>query len=133
MAIKKTKKELKLMQECRFIIKKNPNLKKRKLNKIKNLEKRLYYLRVWSITESQPLHKLKNHNKRCFYGKNCYHLDHRCSISEGFKNDIPPEIIGRMDNLKFMPAKLNMEKGYKVTKYRLQETLKKSRRFKRNK
>ncbi len=133
MAIKRTKKELKLMQECRDIIKKNPKLKKRKLNKIKNLEKRLYYLNVWSITESQPLHKLKNHNKRCFYGKNCYHLDHRCSISEGFKNDIPPEIIGRMDNLKFIPAKLNMEKGYKVTKYRLQETLKKSRKFKRNK
>jgi len=130
MAIKRTKKELRLMQECRLIIKKSPHLKKRKLNKIKNLEKRLYYLMVWSITESQPLYKLKNHDKRCFYGRNCYHLDHMCSISEGFNKSIEPEIIGRMDNLKFIPAKLNMKKGNKVTKYRLQETLKKSRKFK---
>jgi len=133
MAIKRTKAELGLMQECRDIIKKHPNLKKRKLNKIKNLEKRLYYLKVWSITESQPLFKLKNHTKRCFYGRHCYHLDHMCSISEGFNKNIEPEIIGRMDNLKFIPAKLNMKKGSKVTKYRLQETLKKSRKFKQNK
>ena len=133
MAIKKTKKELKLLDECKSIIKKNPKLKKRKLDKIKDLEKRLYYLKVWFITESQPLKKLRNHEKRCFYGKNCYHLDHRCSIAEGYKNNIPPEIIGRMDNLKFIPAKKNMAKGYKVTNYRLQETLKKSRKFKQNK
>ena len=56
-----------------------------------------------------------------------------CSISEGFNKNIEPEIIGRMDNLKFIPAKLNMKKGSKVTKYRLQETLKKSRKFKQNK
>jgi len=124
-----TKKDKKILYECISLVKKNPKLKKRKLSKIKNLEKRLYYMKVWVITESQPLHKLKNHDKRCFYGRNCYHLDHRCSILEGFKNNIPPEIIGRMDNLKFIPAKLNMKKGYKVTKYRLQETLKKSRRF----
>lgn len=122
-------KDKKILYECINLIKKNPKLKKKKLNRIKNLEKRLYYIKVWSLTESQPLHKLKNHEKRCFYGRNCYHLDHKCSISEGFKNGILPEIIGRMDNLKFIPAKQNMKKGYKVTRHRLQETLKKSKRF----
>ncbi len=133
MAIKKTKHELFLLQECKSVIEQNPNLKRRKLNKIKDLDKRLYYLKVWSITESQPLHKLRNHSKRCFYGKNCYHLDHMCSISKGFYENIPPEVIGRIDNLKFIPANINMKKGAKVTKYRLEETLRKSRKFKQNK
>ena len=41
-----------------------PKLKRKKLDKIKDLEKRLYYYRCWYFTESNPLHKLKNHKKK---------------------------------------------------------------------
>jgi hypothetical protein len=127
----RTKKELEILAECRELKKKHPKLKRKKLDKIKDLEKRLYYHKVWAITESQPLHKLRNHDKRCFRGKGCFHLDHRCPIIEGFNRKIPPEVIGGMPNLRFIPAKQNMDKGHKVRKNVLQETLKKSRNFKR--
>ena len=121
---------LEILSECIELRKKHPKLKRKKLDKIKDLEKRLYYHKVWAITESQPLHKLRSHKKRCFRGKNCYHLDHKCSIIEGYNRQIPPEIIGGILNLQFIPAKKNIKKGYKVTKTVLQETLKRNRKFK---
>jgi hypothetical protein len=129
MAVKRTKKELKIMAECREILKNHPKLKKRKLNKMKNLEKRLYYLKVWSITEKQPLHKLRYYSKRCFRGKGCYHLDHIVSISYGFLNKISPEKIGSLTNLRFISARANMKKGHKLT----EESNKVLRKFKRSK
>jgi hypothetical protein len=113
--VKRTKKEQKLIQECRVLVRKHPKLKKRKLSKIKDLEKRLYYIRVWIITESQPLHRLKNSDKRCFRGKTCYHLDHRVPIIHGYNNNIPPEKIGSLSNLRFIKAEDNMKKGHKLT------------------
>lgn len=126
-----TEKDKILLSECKKVIKENPNLKKRKLTVIKDLEKRLYYLKVWAITESQPLHVLKGHDRRCFRGPSCFHLDHICSIHEGFKNKIPPEVIGNIRNLRFIPAKQNMDKGYKTTKSRLQETIRRGKSFKK--
>lgn len=127
--IKKTKKELDIIKECKLILAKNPKIKKRKLNKIKNLEKRLYYIKVWVITESQPLYVLKNYDRRCFIGSSCYHLDHILSISYGFINKIPPEKIGHISNLRFIPAEENMKKGHKLT----EESNKILRKIKRNK
>jgi hypothetical protein len=125
--VKKTKKELRLLKECREILRKYPKLKKRRLTKIKDLEKRLYYLKVWSITESQPLKKLKNSDRRCFRGKNCYHLDHRIPISYGYQNKISPERIGSMDNLRFILAEDNMRKKNNLT----EDSHKVLRKFKR--
>lgn len=107
-------KEQELLSECKKILKANPNLKKRKIN-FDDLEKRLYYLKVWAITESQPLHTLKNYNKRCWKGAGCYHLDHTVPIIHGFYSKIAPEKIGSLDNLRFIPAKVNMRKGHKLT------------------
>ena len=125
--IKLTIREENILKECKSIVKSNPKLKRKKLHLMKDLDKRLYYIRVWDITEKNPLHKLRNSKKR---GWRKYHLDHICSIAEGFRNNIEPEIIGRMDNLRFIHWKKNIDKGAKVTTYRLQETLKKSRKFK---
>lgn len=125
--VKRTRKEEKLLQECRVLVRKNPTIKRRKLSKIKNLDKRLYYIKVWIITESQPLSKLKNASKRCFRGKNCYHLDHRVPIIHGYNNGIPPEQIGGMGNLRFIRAEANMRKGHKLT----EDSHKVLRKFKR--
>ena len=110
-----TEREKLLINECKKVIKENPNLKKRRLTAIKDLEKRLYYLLVWSITESQPLHTLRNNERRCFRGVNCYHLDHIYPISAGFYNKIPPEKIGHISNLRFIRSTVNMRKGHKLT------------------
>jgi 5-methylcytosine-specific restriction endonuclease McrA len=104
-----------LLSECKKLLKENPNIKKRRLHLISDLEKRLYYIKVWVITESQPLHVLRNYDKRCFRGKDCYHLDHIVPISHGFYSKIPPEKIGGMSNLRFIKSERNMRKGHKLT------------------
>jgi hypothetical protein len=115
MKISLKEKDQGLLTECKKILKENPNLKKRRLHLINDLEKRLYYLKVWSITESQPLHILENHGKRCFKGPSCFHLDHKLPISYGFHNNIPPEKIGHISNLRFIRSTVNMRKGHKLT------------------
>ena len=107
-------KEQELLNECKKILKANPNLKKRKID-FNDLEKRLYYLKVWAITESQPIHLLKNYEKRCFRGKSCYHLDHVVPIIHGFFSKMDPEKIGSLANLRFIRAEVNMRKGHKLT------------------
>jgi|688.fasta_scaffold284007_1 hypothetical protein len=107
-------KDQELLKECKHLLKENPNIKKRKLD-FNDLEKRLYYIQVWVITESQPLHVLRNYEKRCFRGKDCYHLDHIVPISHGFYNKIPPEKIGGMSNLRFIKSERNMRKGHRLT------------------
>jgi hypothetical protein len=105
-----------------------PKLKKRGLDKIKDKKKRIFYLRVWLITEMQPLHKLKNYNKRCWNKSSCYELDHILSISHAYLEGIPPHLVGSMDNLRFIPKKENRDKSFKLT----EDSHKILRRFKQN-
>ena len=49
-------KKLKFIRE---IYKKYPKIKK-KIKFIKDIDKRLYYAKVWYVTESQPIHILEN-------------------------------------------------------------------------
>jgi hypothetical protein len=60
---------------------------------------------------------LKNYNKRgcLFLNKNAYHLDHKYSIYQGFKDNIPPYIIGHINNLEMIPAKINLIKNRKCS------------------
>jgi predicted DNA-binding protein YlxM (UPF0122 family) len=70
-----------------------------------------YELMVLKITRQQPIHTLFNYNKRGNSGVDgAYHLDHKFSIIEGFKNNIKPEIIGNIKNLEFIPWKENLKK-----------------------
>ncbi len=100
-----------LRKEFNAFVKGKPYLKNR-VKHIKNYEKKLYYVKVWFLTELNDLSKLKNHEKRGFKK---YHLDHRFPISEGFKKKIPPEVIAHMDNIQFIHFKLNMRKRDSVT------------------
>jgi hypothetical protein len=77
-----------------------------------------YDARVRTITERQELSSLSNWEKR---GKG-YHLDHRFSIIEGFRNGVDPEIIGDITNLEFVPVKVNLTKNSKCS-ITLQELL----------
>ena len=39
-----------------------------------------------------------------------YNLDHKYSIIEGFKNNVPPQTIGHIANLEMLPWKDNLSK-----------------------
>jgi hypothetical protein len=105
-----------------------PKLNKRGLHKIKEKKKRIFYLRVWLVTEMQPLHKLPNYSKRCWDRSGCYELDHILSISTSYLENIPPHLVGSMDNLRFIPKKENRDKSFKLT----EESHKVLMKFKRN-
>lgn len=46
---------------------------------------------------------------------NGYHLDHKYSVSRGYHDCIPPEIIGSIINLEIIPASENMKKSAKCS------------------
>mgnify|MGYP001498407304 FL=1 len=129
MGLKKNKKGFKLYDTTEVdIYRIMPKLKKRSLDKIKNKKKRLYYLRVWLVTEMQPLKKLKNYTKRCWGRSGCYELDHVLPIAHAYLENIPPHLVGSMDNLKFIPKKENRDKSFRLT----EESHKILRKFKEN-
>jgi len=129
MGLKKNKKGFKLYDTTEVdIYRIMPKLKKRSLDKIKDKKKRLYYLRVWLVTEMQPLKKLKNYTKRCWGRSGCYELDHVLPIAHAYLENIPPHLVGSMDNLKFIPKKENRDKSFRLT----EESHKILRKFKQN-
>lgn len=76
--------------------------------KLKKYQKKVRY-----YTNKQNLKSLPNYEKRGVYmGKssNTYHLDHKYSILEGFKNNINPELIGNIHNLEMIPGYENRKK-----------------------
>ena len=79
---------------------------------LKNLpEYKNYKYRVYILTRKQNLNLLENYNKRAKSGViGGYHLDHKYSICEGFKNSISPEIISDIKNLEFIPWEENIKK-----------------------
>ncbi len=68
----------------------------------------VYKKECWRITELQNIKSLPNHENRGFRN---FHLDHIYPIYHGFKNNVPPEVIGDISNLRFIPYKENMRKG----------------------
>jgi hypothetical protein len=78
----------------------------------KYLEFKKYRRKVYYWTSKNDLTKLENYDKRSLLG---YHLDHKYSITEGFKNKVPPKIIASIQNLRFIPYSENVKKGTKCS------------------
>ena len=72
------------------------------------VEFKKYRRKVYYWTSKNNLTLLENYEKR---GRTGYHLDHKYSISEGFKNNVPPKVIGSIDNLEFICYTDNLSKG----------------------
>jgi hypothetical protein len=67
-----------------------------------------YIKQVEYITNKQDWKSLTNSDKRgSIKIEGSYHLDHRYSISQGFKDNIPAEIIGSIYNLEMIPSREN--------------------------
>ena len=71
-----------------------------------------YRRKVYYWTSKNDLTQLENHEKRSLLG---YHLDHKYSITEGFKNKVPPKVIGSIYNLEFVLYNVNISKGTKCS------------------
>jgi hypothetical protein len=81
-------------------------------NKKRNKKSDPYYVQVWQQTElSAPF--LKDIHLRGWKQK---HIEHIVPISYGLKHNIPPCLIGSIDNLIMLDRKDNMIKGRKLTK-----------------
>lgn len=72
------------------------------------VEFKKYRRKVYYWTSKNNLDVLENSDKR---GRGRYHLDHKYSIAEGFRNKVPPKIIGSIDNLEFLLYTDNIKKG----------------------
>ena len=118
---------------CRTVItgKSNVNGKGNKGNKIPSMqgenhprwnpnksEKRKYTHECNKVTAQFVLSVLENSDKlRGLCGvEGAYQLDHIIPIQYGFDNNIPPEIIGHIDNLQFIPWEENNAKRDKLIK-----------------
>jgi len=66
-----------------------------------------YKKAVWEITESVK-HLIEGIELRGFKD---HHIDHKISIWQGFKSNIPAHYIGDIPNLRMIPYKENMIKG----------------------
>ena len=84
---------------------KNPKIKTKRKNKAK------YYRECWEETEKNAP-KLEGIEKRAFKQ---YDIDHIVPIFYGYKNNISPQLIGSLDNLRIIPNEENKEKGIKIT------------------
>ena len=71
---------------------------------------------VMKVTNRQPIHTLPNYNNRGVSGiDGAYHLDHKFSINEGFRQNVDQKLIGNIVNLEFIPWEENLNKGTKCS------------------
>lgn len=81
---------------------------------------KLYKYYVLKYTNIAPIHLLENFEK-CGFGltpserNEKYHLDHKYSIFEGFKNSILPCYIGSIYNLEFLSHQENITKRHRCS------------------
>ena len=73
---------------------------------------KIYKSEVYKVTNKQPLYMLENFEKRgsASNDSNAHHVDHMFSIYEGFKQKIPPFIIGNICNLEMIHYSKNCSK-----------------------
>lgn len=79
----------------------------------KKSEYELYKMTVMQRTFENDLTTLENWSRRNLYHK--YEIDHIYPTRQAFKNDIPPELIGDIKNLRIIPRKENRSKSGKIT------------------
>ena len=76
----------------------------------------LYKKIVYKMTEVQyRKFKEKINPNNLERGHKTYHVDHKFSVLEGFKHNIPPYIISNRCNLQMLKAKENISKDFRCS------------------
>lgn len=71
-----------------------------------------YRKAIRQVTNAQPIHSLQHFESRG-RGTGRYHLDHIVSCKSGFEHGLPAEVIGNIENLRFISERENCSKqGY---------------------
>ncbi len=77
---------------------------------------KLYRSEVQKVTYHQYKHNQEIVNPNNYKkGNNEYHIDHLYSVYKGFKNNIPPYIIGSYHNIRLVTREENLSKGCKCS------------------
>ena len=74
-----------------------------------------WYVQREMLKYKDEISNLHNFEKRGHANKGMYHLDHKFSIIEGFKQCVPPYIIGSIHNLEMITARNNLAKNRKCS------------------
>lgn len=77
-----------------------------------------YRKRVHNLSNQQKdLWTLPNYNKRVHLSKTeeAYNLDHKFSIYEAYRNNVPEHIVAHISNIEFISMKDNISKGTKCS------------------
>lgn len=75
----------------------------------------IYYAEVWKYTRRNNLSNLEHIEKRGHANQGKFHLDHKYSIFQGFKDGLSPDIIGSIYNLEMIIGRNNLSKGRKCS------------------
>ncbi len=67
-----------------------------------------YAMEVRFHTSQQPVETLVNSE---YKGMGTYHLDHKFSVAEGFRQNVPARVIGHIVNLEYITAEENLSKN----------------------
>jgi hypothetical protein len=81
------------------------------IKKIENYKKQVRSL----TTKNYKLHKESINPNQLKIGRGFYHIDHKFSIFEGFKNNVPPKIISAKENLEVLTESENCRKQDKCS------------------
>lgn len=85
---------------------------KNKSFRYKGSDKFKYYKMVeWHTRKNWKYHEKFINHYNLIRSKHLFHLDHMYSIDEGFKNNVPPYVIGHWTNLFLIPSKDNILKS----------------------
>jgi hypothetical protein len=84
--------------------------------KEKRLLRSIYYAEVKKITTVTWIEHFDKINPSRLCRGNDWHLDHIYSVQQGFRNNIPPYIIGHWTNLRILSGSKNSSKGMKCDK-----------------
>lgn len=108
-----SKKEIREQQNKRLLTMVERNI----ITDISERELKYHYSReVWRFTNTQNIKSLENYDKRGVINiEGSYQLDHMYSIHQGFKDNIPPWIIGNIVNLVMIPSRENSSKRQKCS------------------
>jgi len=84
-----------------------------------------YYANVLRVTRLNDLSSLKNYDKpRGLCGQEgAYQLDHIISIKYGFDNNIAPELLGHINNLRFIPWQENRNKHMNINETQIKSVM----------
>ena len=103
-----TKKNKKFICEKCFYDSISLNLDDEELSKIENYKKQVRVL----TAKNYKIHKNTINPKNLKISKTEYHLDHKYSIYEGFKNNVDYRVISAKENLDVIPMKENLSKQH---------------------